>query len=248
MKYQLLSAAVIGATLSLPGMAAHHETEMKANPVELYACSFREGKTWDDLDKVDKAFVKWSEENDLGESIWRIVPDYRSGGGDFEVGYIGAWASGAAMAESVKKVDAEGYDAFMEDYYETIDCSHALAASWEIHATEDPAERGTVWFSRCNLEDGATMKDAMMAHGTMSKTMGTGASSWLFTPALGWVGADYDYLHVSGMSLDQLGAGFDKYFNGGGWQAGQEAFDGVAECQSPNLYRFKTLYLTPPAE
>jgi len=36
-----------------------------------------------------------------------------------------------------------------------------------------------------------------------------------------------------------LGAGFDAYFNQGGWMKANELMDGVTRCASPNLYRYR---------
>ena len=69
--------------------------------------------------------------------------------------------------------------------------------------------------------------------------LGSPSFSWAFLPALGFGDVKFDYYHVeSWASYADLGAGFDGYFNKGGWKTDNEAMTGTASCGSPNLYDF----------
>ena len=55
---------------------SHVEGELKpASPLELFACTYNEGKGPADLDKAAAAWNAWADKHDLnGYSAWTLVP------------------------------------------------------------------------------------------------------------------------------------------------------------------------------
>lgn len=72
----------------------------KAVPVELFTCSFQDGKDMDDLNKVIARFNKWSDQHNPAYTAWVITPQFRSSDDEFQLGWIGAWADGTSMGEA----------------------------------------------------------------------------------------------------------------------------------------------------
>jgi len=240
-----LALAVAGmfTSTALPGEAhAQDGTALEFTPVEMMACSFKEDKEWDHLDKLTEAFNKWLKKGDKDYTYWTFEPVFREDN-ELDFAWIGGWTSGAMFGKS--------WDNWFDDdndvgklFNETADCVNSLASVTTIRAPADGwPEAGVTWFSRCTLEEGVSLRDAASAHGAMGSAMadmGSPAASWLFLPALGFGDVEFDYYHVESWDdFATLGAGFDAYFNQGGWMKANELMDDVTQCASPNLYRYK---------
>jgi len=235
-----LTLAVLGTFTAQT--QAQDAMAMEFTPVEMMACSFKEDKSWDDLKELTKAFNKWLQKSDKDYTYWTFAPVFREDN-ELDFAWIGGWSSGAMFGSS--------WDNWFEDdddvgelFNETADCVNSLASVTTLRAPEDGwPEDGVTWFSRCTLVEGASLADAAAAHAGMGNAMdemGSPAASWLFLPALGFGDVEFDYYHVESWNdFATLGAGFDAYFNQGGWKKGNELMSGVSECASPNLYRYK---------
>jgi hypothetical protein len=234
------------ATYLIPALAPFMVTPAFAQemppiaPVEMFYCDFRDGADMEDLKEVAADFAKWAKKR--GDySAWILTPQFRTTEDTWQVGWLGAWTSGAGMGASMDAYHAEGGE-LAAAFDEVITCSgHGLASSMEIDAPDGAPDDGAVWFSSCELEDGATMVDALKAHGQYAaamREMGSDAtSSWAFLPTLGGGESNFDYYHVAAWDkYADLGKGYDIYFNGGGMRAMEEATDGVVSCDSPRVY------------
>ena len=234
-------------TLAVLGIASnavqadHHMQAMSFAPVELFACTFNEGKDNDDLKELSKRFNKWLSKNDPGYAYWVLSPRFRAEDSKMDFAWIGSWADGAAMGSS--------YDNWMKDdggvgpmFAEVMDCAYSLASATAIHAPEGEWPKSSVvWFSRCEQEDDVSLMEAVSAHRSSTAAMqemgAAQSASWVFLPALGFSDIEFDYYHVqSWPSYAALGSGFDAYFNRGGWKSQAEALADKVECSSPNLY------------
>jgi hypothetical protein len=216
------------------------EEKVSAGMVEFFACNWVEGKDMKDLQKINDQFRKWSKKNDSSYSAWTITPQFYSGGGMFDVGWLGAYPDGNAFGKGQDAWMAEGGD-LAADFAEVVDCSlsHELSTSVAINAPDGPPGDGVVMFAACNANEGK-LGDAYKAHkraGAAMRGLGSKASAWLFYPALGAAdtGADY-FLVVATNNYTELGAALEIYTNGGGWQKSQEALAGSASCGSPIVF------------
>jgi hypothetical protein len=238
----LLAVAV---TVSMPASADNHE-QANVDPVDMYMCTFREGKGLDDLDKLDARWKKWAAKNDPGQSAWRLVPVLRATDDPYAVGYLGSWTSGEAMGAGMDAW-AGGGD-LLEEYVATIDCKRAVVASVEVNAPNGPPENGVVWFSSCTVNEGSTLEDAYKAHSAVSaamREMGGKAQSWLFYPSLGFGDVPFDYYSVVTFnSMSELGAGWEMYYNKGGWKKAADMND-AADCDSPRVYSANAMQMGP---
>lgn len=250
MKTILGSVALSTGLLSLiaiPAQADHH-MEMQFGANHMMTCSYNEGKDSSDLTKATNAFTKWVKKTANDYTYYILTPAFHEDSSQWDYAMIGSWPSGAGMGS--------GYDAWMADddgvgamFADVATCDASLAAVTPIVMPEDgegPWESGIVWFSRCDIDDGSGLAEAVGAHRRMAKAMsdmGEVSASWAFLPALGFGDIDFDYYHVQAWpSYGQLGSGFDAYFNKGGWKTQAAAQEDVVECSSPNLYDFRTMH------
>jgi len=239
----------VAVSASMPAQADNHAT-VELDPVELFTCSLKEGKTMDDVRKLDARFVKWADKHDKDYSTWRLQPIFRTlePGMSFDVGYIGSWNSGKLMGAGMDAWPATN-DGLGADYGETMDCSHFLVASAEVSAPNGPPKDGMVWFSSCTVDEDSSDDAAFAAHKKSSAAMrakGSKAQNWLFYPSLGFGKVSfYRYSVASFGSASELGEGFDIYYNGGGWKDVMGATKGVTSCDSPRLYSATNLRMGP---
>lgn len=243
-----VGAAVFAALASAPVNADDH---MTAQPVELYACTFRDGKGMKDLEKANASFKKWAADNTSGHSAWMITPQFRSMDTEFHVGWIGAYQSAADFGSSTDKwVNASG--SVSQAYYDAVECSHAMMSSYATGGQGGAPGDGVVWFSRCSLEDDASVADAAAGHAgvaAMMEEMGAGGSSWMFVPGLGSAEAEFDYYHVAAWpSYPAFAKAWEAYVNGGGMAKAAEHTEGVSRCKSPNMYDAQLILAAPAAQ
>ena len=231
-----------GGLVCTPLVHADSHMEMQFAPGHLNVCSFRDGKDWGDLEKLNKAFMDWVGDNPSDYSYWILTPRFREDT-DMHFGWLGSWNSGAGFGAGFDNW-ADSAGEVQQMFVETADCGSNMVAIAPIVADpEDPPTNGVVWFSRCTIDDDASMEDAMKAHAAGSAAMrelGVDAQSWAFVPTLGFGDAKFDYYHVAAFdSYSDLGKGFDANFNQGGWKARMEPMKDVVSCASPNLYDFR---------
>ena len=240
-------SAILAVTVStsFTARADNHE-QTNLDPVDLYGCTFREGKTMADLDPLDAQFKKWADRNDKDQSAWRIVPIWRASDEPFHVGYIASWNSGNDMGAGMAAWTANAE--LNAAYSEVIECGHSLHASVEINAPKGPPEDGIVWFSSCTVQENANDQLAFEAHKRMAaamREMGGKGQSWLFYPSLGLGKVKFDYYSVvSFNNLEELGEGWEMYYNKGGWRKAM-AMDTITECDSPRVYKATAIRMGP---
>ncbi|MBE9539954.1 MAG: hypothetical protein IMF06_12780 [Proteobacteria bacterium] len=218
------------------------DAPVKAVPLELYACTWQEGKTMKDLQKVNTQFNKWAKKHDAGYTAWTITPQFRSSEQPFGVGWIGAWPDGASMGAGIQAFRDSGSE-MGKAFAEVVDCSdsHGLFSSAVLNPPEGGAlKTPLVQFSSCSINEGKTAEDAHNAHKAFGDFMiGKGglSASWMLWPALGAGDIDFEYYAVSAYaSYAQLGVAFEAYANGGGWQKAKNELFSVVTCDEPRLY------------
>ncbi|MFT7287768.1 MAG: hypothetical protein ACI87W_001883 [Halieaceae bacterium] len=124
-------------------------------PVEMFPCTYNDGKDAKDLMQLGKEFNKWLEGNDLTYTYWVLTPRFRAEDPEMDFAWIGSWANGAAMGNS--------YDNWMKDdagvgpmFEDVMDCSYSLASAVDIRVPEgDWPKQSVVWFARCEREAGS---------------------------------------------------------------------------------------------
>lgn len=237
--WKTVVAVVAVSSLGLTTQAWSQDKSPAVMPVELYSCTFNEGKGMDDLNKVTEKFRKWSKKNQSGYSAWTITPNFRAADGEFDVGWIGSSQTSDAFGKGMDNWvnDNDGLAAAFND---VISCSHSLVSSVAINAPDGPADNGVVMFSSCTRAEGKNDRDAYEAHKGFSdamRAMGGKGQSWIMYPALGFGKMEFDYYVVTGFqNYAELGEGWNLYTNGKGYEKAAAMMGGVTSCDSPRVY------------
>ncbi len=213
-----------------------------AAPVETFACKYNEGKGPADLDKAVDSFNKWADKQGIEDySAWTLVPYYFSPNQEFDVLWLGA----SPKAQSLGKIQ----DAWLatggkeqEAFADVITCDgHGAFAALQVKQPperEDPSQI-VVAFSDCNIADGVTfddLYDPLMEWGKYKGEHGSTAGMWVFFPAFGGGGEEFDFKWVTAhQNLADMGADWDQYSESG-WEKGNALFAGKVDCDSGRAY------------
>jgi hypothetical protein len=237
---KLITVVVTAVWIAWSVQAHGLEWTTSAAPVDFRACSYRDGKSMNDLLKVSAKFRDYANKNDFAYSAWILAPEYQTGI-DFDVGWLGSWPNSDAYGVSMEKWKNTGKQ-LMAEFNQVMDCSsrHELVLSKPINAPQGTPEDGVMMFYACHLNDGVNLDQAYKAlldAGTEMKAMGSLAVSWMFVPAIGAAPEPVDYYHVIGFyRYSDMGATMEMFFNRGGIQKQQAILSKVSSCQTPSVF------------
>ncbi len=241
-----LTALVSGGLILSSGATfadSHEGSEMDpATPVEMYACKLNEGKTRADWDAAAAAWDEWADEQGETEySAWTLSPFYMSPNQDFDVVWLGAASSGAAMGRAQDKWLARG-SKIAEMFAATATCdTHAGFAVLQFKKPPERENPGSiaVSFSDCTMSDGVVFGDIAPAIGEWAKYReghGSTAGIWVFFPSYGGGGEKFDFKYVTAhQNMEDMGKDFDAYSKDG-WAKAGELFEGKVSCDSGRVY------------
>jgi hypothetical protein len=213
-----------------------------ASPIELFACSYNEGKGPADLDDAVAAWNAWADKLDLnGYSAWTLVPYYSGPEQDFDV----LWLGGSSKAKTLGRAQdlwlATGSKE-IEGFNDVWTCdAHMNFATLQF---KDPPERENpnnvvLSFSDCTMAEGVDFEDLAPSLTEWAKYReGHGSTSgmWVLFPAYGGGAEEFDFKFVaSWQNLEEQGADYDQYSESG-WRKGDELFQGKLSCDSSRVY------------
>lgn len=245
---KILTALVAGGFVFFAGtgIAEHHEGEAEeanvAAPVEMFACKYNDGKGPDDMDGAVKKFNAWADKQGIDDySAWTLVPYYFSPNQEFDTLWLGASPKAKALGRVQDSWLATGGKE-QEGFNEVITCdthgSYAVLQMRKPPERDDPSSL-IVSFSDCNMADGVTFDDLytpLMEWGKYKGEHGSTAGMWVFFPAYGGGGEDFDFKWVTAhQNLEDMGADWDQYSESG-WQKANEVFAGKVDCDSARSY------------
>lgn len=245
-----LQCVLASAVLIMPfgtAFADGHEGEAEeanvASPMEMYACTYNEGKGPADLDAATKKFNAWADKQDIDDySAWTLVPFYSSPEQKFDV----LWFGGSAKAKALGRVQdvwlatgSKEAEAFAEVMICDTHAAFAVLMMKKPAEREDDSDNFVVTFSDCNVAEGMSFDDLYMPikeWGEYKAETGSGAGHWVFFPSFGGGKEDYDFKWVSSAeSFESIGADWDQ-FSESGWEKANELFQGKLSCDSARAY------------
>ncbi len=246
---KVLCVLVSGALLMPFGIAfadGHEGDAEEANvatPMEMYACTYNDGKGPADLDAATKKFNDWADDQDIDDySAWTLVPFYMSPEQQFDVLWFGAAKKAKALGR-IQDVWLATGSKQSQEFADVMTCN--VHAAFAVLMMKQPAEREdssadfVVTFSDCNVAEGMTFDDMYMPikeWGDYKAEHGSTAGHWVFFPSFGGGKEDYDFKWVSSAeSFESLGADWDQ-FSEAGWQKANELFQGKLSCDSSRAY------------
>lgn len=238
-------AAVCGCLLAA-GMAfgqVSAESMGKVLPVHLYACSYNDGQGPADLDKVITRWSKYADDTGLeGYAAWTLTPYHFGPEQEFDVIWMGAYTDGNAMGKGTDSWLADGGE-LRAAFNKVVDCdAHIGLASAMYKAPADSAtpEAGLITMMDCKLNEGREyeeIRDAEMAWTEHLASSGSKAGYWHWFPMFGGGDADYDYKVVLAYpNFAEIGADFERMYNGGGREVSEETFGDIDECDDARVY------------
>lgn len=238
-----LSSLVLSAGIAVADNHADDADEANvATPVEMYACSYNEGKGAADLDAATKKFNDWADKNEIDDYFaMTMVPWYSGPDQDFDT----LWLGGSANAKTLGRIQdtwlAKGSKE-AQAFAEVSTCDgHSAYSALQI---KQPPERENsknlvVTFADCNMSEGTTFSDLyepLIEWGEYKGEHGSTAGMWVFFPSFGGGGETFDFKWVTAyQNLEDMGADWDQS-NQSGWQKANELFEGKVDCDSTRAY------------
>lgn len=253
MKKNLVALVASGIALTC-GTAIAQDDEGSDGPasVEIYACSFNEGKGREDWDAAAGMFNEWADDEGVDDYLaYTLAPFYSGPEQEFDVLWLGVSPSGNAMGQLQDKWIATGGEV-AADFGEAAVCGgHAGFAVMQL---KEPPERDNpeqliIAFSDCTLSDGVTVDDvlpAMNAWADAREATGSTAGHWALFPTYGGGGETFDFKYVAAwQNFADMGTDFDTW-----GEVNDEAGEGLAgklSCDSSRVY-VSSLERSPSAE
>ncbi len=216
-------------------------------PIEVLTCRYAEGKGPDQLDGLATAFNQWMEKSNAPQyAAYVLLPMAHSADLDFDLAWVGAWPDGTTMGESMAHYFERGRE-LEPAFGNVMQCgTNTNFSVVTLREPVDPGSFGPVEVASCTLRLGVTLDEALRATNdwvTYTATTGSTAAHWLLFPAYGERSdATYNYKWAVGYeSYVAFGRDYDQATNGNGLDRYNELFAPLVRCDSPRLYRVRTI-------
>jgi len=248
MKKTLILSFMTGLVfLAGSGTGSAQDDGIHVIPVELFACSYNDGKGSDDLDKVIDKWNTWADKAGIDDySAWTLTPYYFGPEQEFDIIWMGAGKDAVALGKAQDAYIAENAG-LHADFDEVLTCdSHSNFASVQFKAPPKgatPAD-SVLTFSDCKYEKGASFVALSAAMGEWSQHLsdaGSNAGIWHWYPAYGGGGEEFSFKWLEAYkNLADLGADYENYGNGGGFVTNGRLFRHLISCDSTRAYLAKS--------
>jgi len=248
MKNVLISGVITTLViLSGSSVVAAEENANRVIPVELFACTYNDGKDAGDLDKAVDKWNKWADKNGIDDyAAWTMTPYYYGPEQEFDVIWLGAAKDAVALGKIQDAYNTENAG-LRAAFAEVLSCdSHANFASLNYKAPPDGAtpSNSVLTFSDCKYKEGASYSQLSAAMGEWSQHLSdTGSSSAIFHwyPAYGGGSEDFSFKWIEAYkNLTELGVDYESFGNGGGVVTNGKLLGHLIECDSSRAYLAKS--------
>lgn len=231
------------------GTAAAQDDGMLVIPVELFACSYNDGKGPADLESWTAKWNAWADENKITDyAAWTLTPYYYGQGPNegIDVIWMGAGKDAVALGKAQDTWLATN-NGLANEVGEIMSCfAHSNYASINVKAPpkgETPSD-SVLTFSDCKYKAGASFSGLNSATGEWAQYLtdaGSTAGIWNWYPAYGGGGEEYDFKWLqSYKNLAELGADYERYGNGRGFQTRGKLMGHMIDCDSSRAYLAKS--------
>ncbi len=246
MKKVSISTFLAGLTFLIGvGPVSAQDDGFKVIPVELYACTYNDGKDSDDLDAVIDKWNEWADDRGWDDyAAWTLTP-YYFGPGDnagLDVIWMGAGKDAVALGSRQDEYMANS-GGLNDDFVEVMTCgSHANFASINYKAPPQGATpaNSVLTFSDCSYEKGANFAAVGAAMGEWGQHLtggGSTAGMWNWYPAYGGGGEQFDFKLLQAYeNLATLGADYERYSNGRGFVTRGRLLGHLVSCDASRAY------------
>ena len=233
--------AVLGMVMAAGTLADHHAAP-RTSALEIYFCSFADGKDMSDLKKVAAGWDQWADTNfSEGYAAYILAPVIANGADfPFDSIWMGVAENHEAMGTVMDEWAAKG-GAWQKKFDAASKCdSHALMTSVEAKPYAKLGQAGYLQISACEFKDSAGFADLMAADKKWTAWMDKNAMPGGIYRWIPGVGAprgdstDFYGVYVA-ESFGDRGKAHDMMM-GGGFPVWSALYDGIAECDNPRVW------------
>lgn len=244
--------AAMSATLvcaAAPVLADDHEDERDWFPMEIFACTFNEGKDMGDFQAATDAWTAWADERNV-ETYWAgVLSPFYFGPeqGNFDVAWLGAWTSGTAMGTDTDLWLSEGGEVAAM-FAEAAACdAHGGFAATNLYEGSGPDDDNNIVLGFQDCTQTTDVLPIFEAWSEYAAEAGFTGSLWMLAPVYGDGSADFDFkLVTSNHDFSAVGADWDRWEEHyGKWM---ELTDGNMECDDARVYVTTVERRPPPSE
>jgi hypothetical protein len=212
----------------------------------MYVCSYNNRKGPEDLDKVIDKWTTWADARKVDDyAAWTLTPYYFGPEQEFDVIWLGAAKNAVALGTDQGDYLANN-DGIADDFEDVLTCdAHNNFASINFKAPPDGATpaNSVLTFSDCKYKEGADFDELGSAMAEWSQYLSDGGSTagiWHWYPAYGGGGEEFDFKWLTAYSsLAELGADYERYGNGRGFETRRRLLGHLIECDSSRAYLAK---------
>ena len=241
----MLSAGLV-TLVSASCVKAQDESRLsRFIPVDLFACSYRDGQGPGDLDAV---IDNWTEhlnaqEVDTHQAL-TLTRQYYSDAQDFDVLWLGAWKDGNAMGQQRDNWNATAQE-IEAQFDAVIDCSgHSgfVSRAFKLPSNYDegPTPTAVLSFTDCTMKEGASydsVAEGLTAWSTVLSDNGSEAAIYQWWPVYGGGDVEFDFKLLSVYAnYASLGADLERVANGELWRKRMELLGDQIECNVSRVY------------
>lgn len=248
MKRILLTVASLSLLAGAAVADSHEPEKLRFSPVETFTCKYNDGMGRADLDKVNKAWNKWMDDENQDDYFAALITPNYFGEPTFDIGWLGVWRNGNAMGEGDDRWLAKG-GKINAQYGEVLTCeSHSNFASQNIRAAkpdDDESDMNFVLsFSNCTIKEGKNFEEFMAAQkewNAYADEHGIMEANWVWWPVFGESNNDYDFKLLGGVDDHvMMGANWQLYSEGH-FMKSSELFDELVDCDIARVYNGTTI-------
>ncbi|MDX1405184.1 MAG: hypothetical protein R3192_11625 [Woeseiaceae bacterium] len=241
---KILISTIVSCVIVLAGsVTSSAQDDMLVIPVELYTCKYNNRQGPDDLDRVVARWNSWADSNAMDYyAAWTLTPYYYSPEQEFDVIWLGAAKDAVALGRG-QSAWLGGTHGLQDDFDEVLTCdSHSNFASINFKMPPENAtpQNSILTFSDCTFEDGASftaLGAAMRQWAEYLDQQGSTAGIWHWYPVYGGGGEQFDFKWLEAFSnLEELGADYERYGNGGGFVTAGRLMGHLIDCDSARAY------------
>ncbi|MBT5104260.1 MAG: hypothetical protein HOM23_09445 [Porticoccaceae bacterium] len=232
----ILSSLIITTS----AMADHHGPQTSA--IEMFQCSFANGRDMDDVKKVAAEWDQWGDGKFTDAYSAYIMQPIIYNGADFPIDYI--WLGVAENHEAMGRIKDEWFaqGAKLQRKFDLVaPCSsNSLLTSVEVKPYSNIGGAGFLQVNACELNDGMSFSDLAAADNKWTNwmtenDMPVGAYRWINGVGDARTSTTDFYNVYIAESLADRGEAHDMMFNGG-FQVAQTIYKGVMECDKPRVW------------
>ena len=240
-----LFSAVISAGLVFGTNISIAQDDWKVIPVEIFTCSYNEGKGPEDLAAFVENFNEWADTSNVNDyAAWILTPYYFGPGQNsgFDFGWLGASKTAAGQGKAQDQWLKTG---LTEQADANWTCSaHGNMASVNYKPAKTPKD-GVITMSDCSYRKGATfdgLATAMTSYAEVLSDAGSDAAIFHWYPIYGGGGENYDFKWVeSHKNLEAMGEDYDRVANGRLFVQQNQLMGHLTSCDASRAYIAKSI-------